>query len=163
MQILQYFIFFVSVLLGIYGLYFGIMALQGLRKSKSSFPVQPPKKRIACVIAARNEQAVIGPLIDSLFHQDYPRELFEVIVAPNNCTDQTKEVAQEHGARIFEPQGTIKSKGEVLTQIVDQIILKENFDGMCIFDADNLVRRLMNDALFHSLLLELRFEIGECF
>ena len=42
-------------------------------------------------------------------------------------------------------------KGEVLTQVVDKIVLVEEFDAMCVFDADNLVDgqflARMNDAL----------------
>ncbi len=39
------------------------------------------------VVCARNEQAVIGKLLDSLYAQDYPRDLFTLYVAADNCTD----------------------------------------------------------------------------
>ena len=140
-----------SVLLGIYTLYFGAIALVGLIRRAKAIPAAAPQKRFACVIAARNEALVIGNLVDSLHAQNYPADLFEVIVAPNNCTDETESIARRHGARIFTSQGTIRSKGEVLTQIVDDVILRENFDAMCVFDADNLVDQnflqRMNDAL----------------
>ena len=38
------------------------------------------------VVCARNEQAVIGKLLDSLYAQDYPRDLFTLYVAADNCT-----------------------------------------------------------------------------
>ncbi len=145
------FLFAASVIFTIYGLYFALIGVRGLTRKTPSIPSAKPQKRIACVVAARNEAAVIGPLVESLLAQDYPRELFEVIVAPNNCTDNTEAIAKNAGARIFHPKGVIRSKGEVLTQVVDEIILKENFDGMCVFDADNLAGRgflaRMNDAL----------------
>ena len=145
------FLFAASVIFTIYGLYFAFIGVRGLTRKTPSIPSAKPQKRIACVVAARNEAAVIGPLVESLLAQDYPRELFEVIVAPNNCTDNTEAIAKNAGARIFHPKGVIRSKGEVLTQVVDEIILKENFDGMCVFDADNLAGRgflaRMNDAL----------------
>ena len=62
-----------------------------------------------------------------------------MIVAPNNCTDDTEAVAAGRGARMFRPEGVIRSKGEVRTQVVDKIVLAEEFDAMCVFDADNLV------------------------
>ncbi|WP_367925892.1 glycosyltransferase family 2 protein [uncultured Ruthenibacterium sp.] len=140
-----------SILLGIYTLYFGAIALVGLFRRTKSVPSYEPSKRFACVIAARNEALVIGNLVDSLRKQNYPTDLFEVIVAPNNCTDETESIALAHGARIFTAHGTIRSKGEVLTQIVDEVILQERFDAMCVFDADNLVDenflQRMNDAL----------------
>ncbi len=140
-----------SVALGIYFVYFGVVALLGLVRKAPAVGRCKPKTRFACVVAARNEAAVIGQLVDSLRAQDYPEDLYEIIVAPNNCTDSTEAVAAAHGARIFHPQGIIRSKGEVLTQVVDEIVLKEPFDAMCVFDADNLASRQflanMNDAL----------------
>lgn len=153
MQFLQNIGTVLGIAIGIYLFYFGIIALRGLYKSTTRHALQhfAPRKRIACVIAARNEQAVIGHLIDSLLAQDYPQELFDIIVAPNNCTDATEAVAQSRGARIFHAKGVIRGKGQVLTQLVDEIILKEPFDAMCVFDADNLVCNSflsrMNDAL----------------
>ncbi len=151
LTVFQNILFAAGICLTVYMIYFGVIALRGLRRKAPAISHYRPQKRIACVIAARNEAAVIGPLVDSLLAQDYPRELFEVIVAPNNCTDNTEAVARGRGARIFHPQGPIRSKGEVLTQVVDEILLKEDFDGMCVFDADNLAGRTflarMNDAL----------------
>lgn len=149
--ILTRIVFVLSIPLCLYAVYFGVVALFGLRKKLPAAPQAKPEKRFALVVAARNEAAVIGHLVDSLYGQDYPRELYEVIVAPNNCTDDTEAVAAGRGARIFRPEGVIRSKGEVLTQVVDKIVLAEEFDAMCVFDADNLVDgqflARMNDAL----------------
>lgn len=128
-----------SVPLFLYAAYFGVVALFGLRRRPSGTVRCAPRRRFALVIAARNESAVIGNLIDSLHAQNYPRGQYEVIVAPNNCTDDTEAVAVRHGARIFRPEGAIRSKGEVLAQVVDKLVLAEGFDAMCVFDADNLV------------------------
>ena len=57
-------------------------------------PRRPPKTKFACVVAARNEEAVIANLVHSLRRQNYPPELFDIIVAPNNCTDDTAGAAQ---------------------------------------------------------------------
>lgn len=40
--------------------------------------------RFAVVVCARNEQAVIGSLIDSLMAQRYPRDCFSVFVVADN-------------------------------------------------------------------------------
>ena len=47
-------------------------------------PVAAPKTRFAVLIPARNEEAVIGGTVRSLYAQDYPRELYDVFVIPNN-------------------------------------------------------------------------------
>lgn len=49
--------------------------------------------RFAVLIAARNEEAVLPHLLDSLRAQDYPAELVDVYVVADNCTDRTAEVA----------------------------------------------------------------------
>ncbi|MEG2931333.1 MAG: glycosyltransferase family 2 protein, partial [Ruthenibacterium sp.] len=127
-----------GILLGGYSIYFLIIALWGLRSAQKA-PVAVPKTRFALVVAARNEAAVIGHLVDSMLALDYPRELFDVIVAPNNCTDDTAAVAQAHGAQLFIPQGPVHSKGDALSQMVDSVVLPGGYDAMCVFDADNLV------------------------
>ena len=50
------------------------------------------------LIAARNEEAVIAQLIESIKHQDYPAELIDTFVVADNCTDDTAEVAEKSGA-----------------------------------------------------------------
>lgn len=110
------------------------------------------KNRFAAVIAARNESGVIGQLIDTLMKVDYPRELLDIWVIPNNCDDNTADVARIHGAKIYEPKGAIHSKGEALSEFFDYILkTKDEYDAFCVFDADNLVTpeffTSMNDAL----------------
>ncbi len=149
--ILTRLVFLLGLPLCLYSAYFAVVALFGLRRSKNAPAHAVPQKRFALVVAARNEAAVIGNLIDSLYKMEYPRELYEVIVAPNNCTDDTEAIAARHGARIFHPTGAIHSKGDVLRQVVDKLVLREDFDAMCVFDADNLAHAHflshMNDAL----------------
>ena len=93
--ILTRIVFVLSIPLCLYAVYFGVVALFGLRKKLPAAPQAKPEKRFALVVAARNEAAVIGHLVDSLYGQDYPRELYEVIVAPNNCTDDTAAVSRK--------------------------------------------------------------------
>ena len=49
--------------------------------------------RFAVLIAARNEEAVIGDLLDSLHAQDYDMSLVTVFVIADNCTDRTAAIA----------------------------------------------------------------------
>ena len=135
--------------LTLYSLYFCVVAMFGFKRQYMA-PASPAKTRFAVVVAARNEETVIGHLVDSLYSQNYPRDRFKVIVAPNNCTDKTREVALAHGADIFDPVGTITSKGQVLAQVNQQLMAGDDFDAVCVFDADNLVHpnflQKMNDV-----------------
>lgn len=96
--------------------------------------------RFAVLIAARNEAAVIGDLIDSLKQQNYPAELIDIYVVADNCIDCTAEIAHAHGARVFERHDRSRvGKGFALSYLLRRI--KREYDGYIIFDADNVVDR----------------------
>lgn len=134
--------------LRVFSLYFLIIGLFCLKRPKG-FARSAPATRFACLIAARNEENVIAQLVESLRQQDYPPELCDIYVIPNNCTDRTEERARQAGARIFHCQGSVRQKGDALHQAV-ACLLEENYDAFCVFDADNVVDRQflarMNDA-----------------
>ena len=56
---------------------------------------------VSVVIAAHNEEAVIGECLDALLRQRSDG-LFEVVVSANGCTDRTAEVAAARGVRVVE-------------------------------------------------------------
>ena len=138
-----------SFVFTLYFFYYAVYAVLSLRRSRPQRRCEP-QTRFALVVAARNEECVIGQLVESLRQQDYPDELYEIIVAPNNCTDDTRGAARRAGARIFDCRLPVRSKGEVLTQVFDTLLEEGRFDAACVFDADNLVDpgflRAMNDA-----------------
>ena len=132
--------------------YYAITSLAGVLFCKRPERAkQPPRKRIAAIIPARNEALVIGKLVESLIRQDYPRQLFDVYVVPNNCDDDTEAVARAAGAEILGVSGTIRTKGDVLRQAFAQLTETGRYDAYCVFDADNLVAQgffqAVNDAL----------------
>jgi len=55
---------------------------------------------LSVVVPAYNEEKYLGETLKTIFTQDYPRESYEVIVADNNSTDNTKEIAAKAGARV---------------------------------------------------------------
>lgn len=135
----QTFIFCLGIPFTIYGLYYVIIGIHGLQKH-NKFPEAAPTTRFAIAIAARNEAGVVGNLIDTLKAQHYPKERFDIYVLPNNCTDNTEEVALAHGARIFRCSDKVHSKGAALSEFFDGTFKdNDNYDAFCIFDADNLV------------------------
>ena len=93
-------ILILTLLLKAASLWFLAVALFALRKPKR-YAVCAPRTRFACLVAARNEEAVIGALVESLKKQDYPDALYDIFVIPNNCTDDTESEALCAGAKIF--------------------------------------------------------------
>lgn len=145
----------IIVVFGMFGLlfsaYHALIAIVGTLKGAKKIPQAEPKHRIAAVIAARNEEEVIAKLIESLKAQEYPEELCDIFVIPNNCTDDTEAVARAAGAKILDCDVPVKSKGEVLSVAFRKLMAMEEYDAYCIFDADNLVDpgffRAANNAL----------------
>lgn len=142
-------IFLISTISVLYLVYFALYLPQALRPARV-WARQAPRCRFAVLVAARNEQAVIGHLVETLQQQDYPKELYDVIVIPNNCTDDTAGVAQRAGALIMECTYPVRTKGDALKQIIDILMMQNRYDAICVFDADNLVDpgflTAMNDA-----------------
>ena len=85
----------------LWGGYYLVTALMSWRKPMD-YGRHPASTRFAILVAARNEELVIGNLINSLLAQDYPRELYDIWVIPNNCTDHTAQAARDFGANVME-------------------------------------------------------------
>ena len=140
----------ISVFFTLYGLYYGITGLFAFFKRKEETISKKKNNKFSIIIAARNEEAVIGNLIDSLKKQNYPKDKFDINVIVNNSTDNTFEVSKKHGANTIKCEVPVKSKGEVLHYIFNKFKDKDN-DAYIIFDADNIVHpdflKHMNDSL----------------
>ena len=141
-------ILILTLLLKAASLWFLAVALFGLRKPKR-YAVCAPRTRFACLVAARNEEAVIGALVESLKKQDYPDALYDIFVIPNNCTDDTESEALCAGAKIFRCFEPVRCKGDALHEAVAWL-LPQRYDAFCVFDADNVADERflarMNDA-----------------
>jgi cellulose synthase/poly-beta-1,6-N-acetylglucosamine synthase-like glycosyltransferase len=61
---------------------------------------RPPLPAVSLIVAAHDEQAVIAAKVRDALALDYPRELLEVIVACDGCTDATAEQARMAGADV---------------------------------------------------------------
>lgn len=101
------------------------------------------KSRIAILIAARNEEKVIGELLKSISKQDYDQNLLRAVVIADNCTDNTAKIARENGATVFERFNKENiGKGYALDFAIDKLRKSgelENIDGIIVLDADNIL------------------------
>ena len=125
----------------IFWLYQILVSLCSLVKIKDK-PLKVVKNhKFMAIIPAHNEEAVIGNLIESLKKQDYDKDLYDIYVIADNCTDNTAKIAKEAGAIVYERFNTTKkTKGYALDWFLQQKI-KENapYDAFFVFDADNIV------------------------
>lgn len=121
--------------------YYFVLAIMGMhRKPEKKF--HRPANRFAVVVAAHNEEQVIEHLVENLNSLDYPRHLFDIFVVADNCTDNTAVIARKAGANVYERfNNTERGKGYALEFMFARLFkLKEKYDAVVIFDADNLVK-----------------------
>lgn len=134
-----------QVLLSVFGLVYRRKALTAL-----------PEKRFAVLVAAHNESRVIGPLLDNLQRLDYPKELYDIYVIADNCTDDTASIARAHGVFAEErASDTDRGKGFAIRWMLERLEESDRvYDAVVMFDADNLVGtnflRVMNERLLQG-------------
>ncbi len=97
----------------------------------------------AVLVSARDEERVIGYLIDSIRKQTYPGSLVHIFVIADNCSDKTAEVARETGVTVYERFDSQKvGKGYALHDLIEKIredYSEDAFDAFFVFDADNVL------------------------
>ena len=137
-------------ILSIHYLIYFVLGIFFTRKFKKS----DINHKYGIVIAARNEENVIGNLLDSIKKQDYPKELLTVFVVADNCNDNTAKIVRDKGYICYERfDNKNKTKGFALKFLFEQIEKDygiQSFEGYFVFDADNLLKQdyisKMNDA-----------------
>ena len=105
---------------------------------------------VSIVVAAKNEEAVIGRLVKGLCNLDYPQDRYEVWIVDDNSSDRTPhvlaELAQQYpNLNVFQrPLGSGGGKSGALNQVLP--LTKGEIIG--VFDADaqvspDLIRRVV--------------------
>lgn len=163
----------------IFSIYFGFIlaCLLGWR----AFSRQPgtrtfvKKDFVSVVVAVRNEEVSVGPLLSSLLFQDFPHHSFEVIFVDDQSTDNTGHIISEwikenpqmlcnyihsagNGKKQALTDGILNAKGEIiLTTDADCVLPKDWISRMVMsFNADTtmvigLVKVQQGRSLFSKL------------
>lgn len=122
--------------------YYLILGLVGLfrKEEKKNYT---PKNKFALLIAAHNEEVVVGSLIESMLKLDYPKDMYDIFVIADNCTDDTAKIAKGYGVSVCERFAEDKKgKGYALDWMFAKLFdMEKAYDAVAIFDADNLVHK----------------------
>lgn len=127
-------------ILTIFWVYQLIVSICSLIKLKDKPIIEEKQNRFMAIIPAHNEATVVANLVESLKNQNYPKELYDIYVIADNCTDNTAEIARNAGAIVYERfDETKKTKGFALQWFLAQKIEEDApYDALCVFDADNI-------------------------
>jgi cellulose synthase/poly-beta-1,6-N-acetylglucosamine synthase-like glycosyltransferase len=96
--------------------------------------------RIDVIIAARNEEALLGSCLDSLLSQDYPREKVRITVVDNASTDRTAEIAACYPVELRHEAkpGAAAARNRALEESDAELIAL--LDAHCVLNSEWLVR-----------------------
>jgi cellulose synthase/poly-beta-1,6-N-acetylglucosamine synthase-like glycosyltransferase len=120
-EILLYFFFGIAFL---YILLLIAYNIAWFRSKTYSIIGNPPKTRVSVIVPARNESENIIKCLESISFQNYPSELFEIIIADDSSTDNTillvNDFIKKHllkNIHLIEPSNSnIHYKKQVITE-----------------------------------------------
>lgn len=144
-----------GALLAGFGLYLVTLSLvAALPERKRAALPGAPGNRLVVVIPAHNEERLVGRCVRSLLGQDYPRDLYRVVVIADNCSDQTAAMAKAAGAEVLIRRDAMApGKGRALRWAIDRLLAEPaHFDGLVVVDADSIA----DEGLLFALEAELR-------
>jgi 1,2-diacylglycerol 3-beta-glucosyltransferase len=103
----------------------------------------PSASSFVVVVPAHNEEQGIAATVAQLLATDYPRELVQIFVIADNCTDATAEVARQAGAWVVvRNDADHRGKGQALDWFLrEHRDLLETVELVAFIDADMQVSR----------------------
>ena len=140
-EILSAINYVVFAILAILYFHHNLFLILALFFKKKKYPEAKENHFYAFIVSARNEEKVIGNLLDSIKSQDYPQDKYKIYVIADNCSDSTAIVAKEHGAVVIERNDTTHiGKSYALDKVLKYAISDdERIEGFIVFDADNII------------------------
>ncbi|MCK4312776.1 MAG: glycosyltransferase, partial [Candidatus Cloacimonetes bacterium] len=142
-------IYFLTLISFLIYLYYLKIFFVGLRNKNGN--ISHNKPRVSVVIAARNESENISRLLTSLVNQSYPINLYEVIIADDDSSDNTTEIVKTfskkwNNIKLIQVKGrkeAVSPKKNALSQAI------ETSDGEVLLstDADCIVGKYWIESM----------------
>ncbi len=121
-------------------LYLVVLAFASFSSGRRPGGAPPPRSRIAVLVPAHDEAALVGRCVTSLRQQSYPAELFDIVVIADNCTDDTAARAEAAGATVMvRTAPDVHGKGPALRWAMDRLLeCDPDFAAVVVVDADSV-------------------------
>ncbi len=121
-------------------------------ESPPARPSEAPKKLsppfLSLIVAAHDEQSVIAAKVANALALDYPRELLQVIVACDGCSDATAESAREAGADLvldLPRGGKIRAQDAAVERATGEIVAFSDANALWEPDAARVLVAAFED------------------
>lgn len=99
---------------------------------------------LSIIICTYNRDKYVGPLLESIAKNDYPKNDYEILLVDNNCTDNTRSVCEnfvkshpdiifryvietEQGLSAARNKGIKEAKGEIIIYVDDDALVDTNY------------------------------------
>ena len=124
------------------------------------------KPQISIIVAARNEEANIGRCLQSLVQQNYPMDLFEVVIADDRSNDGTAAIVRNYQQRYpYIKLVTVSHSSSGLPpkkNALNNAIKESRFDILAFTDADCIVPSIWLSSIAKEFLPEVGVVAGYC-
>ncbi|PEA85258.1 glycosyl transferase family 2 [Bacillus pseudomycoides] len=139
--------FVITLYVNINTIYYVILSLFGFGRAKRDYELVEDKTRFLILVAAHNEEKVIGSTIDNLKKIQYRDDLYDIYIVNDNSTDRTGDICEEKGMKyvntseqLFPREGVGKPAGlQYALRYLGFEELTKKYDCLMILDADNHV------------------------
>ncbi len=117
-----------------------VLSFAGRIRGRGNAPLIYPRHVFALVVPAGNDEGSISRTVEHLRRNKYPRSMFDVIVAPVNCTDQTPNIARRKGAIVYSPgKQQWRDADEAILDVLERLSAKDRHDGYIILDIESSI------------------------
>ncbi len=143
MEIIIQIIYIIQIIVFVYlamaTSYIFFFAIAGLFKLKTIAAVDSKKRKFAVLIPGYKEDAVIIDVAKDALLQEYPKELYDVIIIADSFKPKTLKKLKELPVKVIEVSFEQSTKSKALNKAMEQ--LPDIYDGVIILDADNLMEK----------------------
>lgn len=138
-------------------LYLFIFALYSKKKAQYTYPKAKKRHKFVVLFPAYKEDDIIIDSVESFFKQDYPKELYDIVVISDQMQENTVSELEENKVTIIKTSTHINTKIHALQKAIEYIEqIKSSYDMVIILDADNIVTpdflEKINDAFYSGCL-----------
>jgi len=125
------------ILLGMATLYMFLFSFAGLFYKQNTYASEPDYRKIAVLIPGYKEDEVILEVAQEALIQDYPTELFDVVIIADSFKSETLAQLRKMPVTVVEVSFEKSTKSKALNKAMEA--LPEIYDIAVILDADNIM------------------------
>lgn len=127
----------ILILLALSTLYIFIFAFAGMFYRQPAYPAHPGLRKIAVLIPGFKEDDVIIDVAKDALGQDYPQDLYDVIIIADSFRAETIAHLKELPITVIEVSFDKSTKSKALNRAMEQ--LGDAYEVAVVLDADNLM------------------------